>query len=724
MTNTPKQHFGFRQKLLAVAMLAAFAPAHAADEDEALGRPESSVSAGLGVASGGDKDKALFGQYNGLRKNSANLLLDADIRQRDNETGTWMIFQGRNLGLDSREFGAVYQKQGDWKLSADYGELVRHDPRTINTNLQNPGSSTPTVMPLAVVGTGSDLNLEQKRKSTTLSGETWLTTNLLFEASFKNEDKSGVRLSGRGIACGVYAFANSTCGPVAAGGATLAATAGAILMLPEPVNSTTKQFEARLNYSGDQLKLSGGYYGSFFSNSNGALSPTIGGLLQPNGLPMANTAVSAGTTLFGLLQQPVALPPDNQAHQFSLTGNYAFTPTTRATFKLAYTHATQNEDFGGMGLTPPAGAGNLGAVVNNKLAQFGLTARPLANLSLNANLRYEDKNDKTAYDQLNPFALSQNSAKKTTAKLEGSYRLPDNYRATFGVDYQSVNRDRALGTAVYTDPGISALREDTKEVGYRAELRRSMSEELNASIGYGQSRRSGGSWLSSTTAGFPATVDAAIANGSVPASKEDRQRNKVKIAADWTPLKALSLQLMLEDGKDRYTAPTDAGLRDTGMRSYGIDAVWTLSDDWKLTGFWNQSTQALHVNHAPALSGYMAELKDVNTSVSVGVVGKPSAKLQVGANLMVMNDSNRYQISSGDLPDASYRLTSLKFFGKYALEPNADIRVDLVHQRAKLDDWTWGYNGIPFVYSDNTSVSLQQNQNVTFLGVTYIYKMK
>ena len=32
-----------------------------------------------------------------------------------------------------------------------------------------------------------DLNLEQKRKSTTLSAETWLTPSLLFEASFQND---------------------------------------------------------------------------------------------------------------------------------------------------------------------------------------------------------------------------------------------------------------------------------------------------------------------------------------------------------------------------------------------------------------------------------------------------------------------------------------------------------------------------------------------------------
>ena len=69
-------------------------------------------------------------------------------------------------------------------------------------------------------------------------------------------------------------------------------------------------------------------------------------------------------------------------------------------------------------------------------------------------------------------------------------------------------------------------------------------------------------------------------------------------------------------------------------------------------------------------------------------------------------------------------MTSLKLFGKYALKKNADIRVDLVHQSVKFDEWTWRYNGTPFAYSDNTTVSMQQNQRVTFLGASYVYKFR
>jgi hypothetical protein len=111
--------------------------------------------------------------------------------------------------------------------------------------------------------------------------------------------------------------------------------------------------------------------------------------------------------------------------------------------------------------------------------------------------------------------------------------------------------------------------------------------------------------------------------------------------------------------------------------------------------------------------------------LGLGVVGTPSHKLELGGNLSYMNDSNRYAQSLGSgLPDVTYRVTSLKLYGKYAVKENADVRVDLLHQRAKLDEWTWGYNGTPFAYSDNTTVTMQPNQRVTFLGASYVYKFR
>jgi len=90
-----------RLKLLAVAIAAAFGSAHAQDADITdLTKPSSTVAVGGGFVSVDEKDRSLFSQYNGLREHDALFLLDFDFLRRNDATGTWMSFYGRNLGLD------------------------------------------------------------------------------------------------------------------------------------------------------------------------------------------------------------------------------------------------------------------------------------------------------------------------------------------------------------------------------------------------------------------------------------------------------------------------------------------------------------------------------------------------------------------------------------------------------------------------------------------------
>ena len=119
---------------MALAVLAALSPAHADDDISVLIKPDlATVGVGIGAANGDSQDRSLFGQYNGMRNNGTNLLLDFDYIRRDDATGTWTTLKGINLGLDSRELGFSRQKQGDWKFSGEYSELVRVNPHTINT---------------------------------------------------------------------------------------------------------------------------------------------------------------------------------------------------------------------------------------------------------------------------------------------------------------------------------------------------------------------------------------------------------------------------------------------------------------------------------------------------------------------------------------------------------------------------------------------------------------
>ena len=748
------RQFRCSRTLMALAMLAVFGPAWADDAAVAeLSKPSSFVTIGGAGLSGDPQDRSLFGQYNGLRQDDAYFLLDFGYVHRDDATGTWTVVEGRNLGLDSREVRAMYGPQGNWKVYGEYWELTRRYPRTINTSMEGAGSTNPIISRLDVPGTGSDIDLKTERKRTTIGGEKFFGQNLLFQASFVNEDKDGARLWGKGFTCPSSAAPTPTCTALASG-----ASQYALLLVPEPSSSNTKQIDAKLNFMGEKFTLIGGYYGSWYDNDYNTVTPTVNGNLNnPLGLPMGTpTGVALTDGLRNILQLPMALPPDNQAHQFYLDGNYAFSNTTHATFRYAYTHATQNESFAAAGFTDaPPGRSDLGGRLDTTLAQAGITSRPLPKLELMANVRYEDQDDKTPIDLYNiegtnTWTNGPIGHKKTNGKAEATYLLPYGYHASLGFDYEQIERAEILDTQEVA--GLTGLRQNTYERAWNVGLRKNFADTVSGSIKWVSSERRGSTWLkpagegvipadpdctSATVGGVP---NACIFNrtGIFPYIMEDRDRDKVRFLADWTPTEKLDLQFAVDYGKDKYSAPSEKGLNSSKLELYSLDASYAINDNWKLSGYYSYSEQTLHQSHS---TGYIMDLKDKNSTFGIGLKGQASSRLKLGGDVMYIDDKNQYntlgldsaataanlaQFNSGQLfiPDATFRDLRFKVYGTYALQKNSDLTLEVVHDRTKLDEWTWGWNGVSFLYSDNTTVTLQPEQNVTYVSLVYTYRWR
>lgn len=728
--------------VIALCVLGAFAPARAQEVDTGgLKRPDSWVSVGAGLVTGADRDKSLFGQYNGLREHRGNLLLDADIVRRNDATGFWTNLRGRDLGLETPELGVTLQHQGDWRFNIDYSQIVHHEIRTINSGMLGAGTTTPQVVVIAP-GAGQDLNFEMKRKAIGLSGDKWLGRGLQIEVAFRNEDKDGTRLWGRGYDCASYVCTTTQNGTN---------TRWALLMVPEPVNFNTKQIDAKVNFIGEKLFLSGGYYGSFFTNTYGNVAPTVPGSLYgplgpAGGLRTLNPAAAGGMSLQDVLQTPMAIYPDNQAHQFYVSGNYAWTRVTRSTFKLAYTHATQAEDYVGMGFTgaPAVARANLGGEVNTTLLQFGLTTRPTTKLSLLGNVRYERKDDRTPIDLYNVentvrWNNTHTTNSKLASKFEASYLLPTNLRATIGMDYDRINRE--LPDPVNVDiAGITGLRGRTEEWTYRAELRRSLSETLTGAVGVSHAQRTGSDWYSLTNIAAQGVIygntypwtQMYTRTGTFPFNLADRKRDAVKASADWIPTERLSLQFVAQAAKDAYDPPSQNGLRNGGMTLFSVDAAYTLTERWKLSGYGSLTEQTMGEADR---ANYVADTKNRNIAFGFNVVGKPTGVLEVGAGLMRIFDNTRYTLSPDfatsaanvqqigiGLPDTTFSETRYGVYTKYALSKQSDVRFDLTRISSRLDEWSWGYNGVPWVYSDGTTVSINPRQQVTFASARFIYK--
>jgi len=272
--NARKTDFRLVLNLVGAVCVALSAPAFAQESEEMakLTKPESSITGGGTYVSGDKRDRARFGQYNGMRDGNNYGNFDFDYTKRDEATGLWTILQGRDLLLDTRELNFSQQLQGNWKITGEYNSIVRNYPNTINTALQGIGTNNLTVTRTAP-GTGNDVDLKTKREGIGFSGEKWLSSMWQFETSFKTENKTGARIFGRAQPCNAtasttangYACAAATAVTVPASAATSGATGGAILLLPQPINYTMNNFDAKLNYHDDKLVVSAAYYGSWFS---------------------------------------------------------------------------------------------------------------------------------------------------------------------------------------------------------------------------------------------------------------------------------------------------------------------------------------------------------------------------------------------------------------------------------------------------------------------------
>lgn len=727
-----KMNQTFTLTTLAAALLTHFGPALAAEDSEKivaapvavvspgqlqsvpssdvlnLIRPSSTVSIGAGYL-GGD-DRRQLGIIGGLRDTGGYLLLDADVNKRDDATGTWTNLWISNLGMTSREIKGDYQKQGDYGASVEYRQSKREVPYEVNTGVSGIGTATQVVPTRCTApgvpagcytpGTGTTYQLGTERKKAGLEFFKYLMPDLKFKINFTNEDKEGDRHARVG---GQPEFA------------------------AVPIDWNVRQLDTTLSYVTEKFQVTGGYNGSWFSNENDLLKAT-----------------RAGTPYY------ISQPLDSEAHQFFVDGGYNFTPSTRGTFKLSYTHATQDEHIPTAdiaGLASPLAPTHLDGVLDTTLVQLGLTARPMPKLNVVANLRYHNVDDGTPEAQIVFGGTAVHSTPLSyetwTGKLEGNYLLADGLNLIAGIDYSNQERTVPVGTLNLAGEDTERYvpwRKELEETTFRLQLRKSMSATLNGALAYLYSNRDGSAYAAAI---HSEPGEGLLATSIDPINISDRERNKVRATMDWAPSDRLNLQFNGEYSVDNYGSHT-LGLRDGTAWLFSMDASYEISKDWQLTGWVSHDvTEAEQQNHRFASGTYSAAemfdtLTDTGDSVGLGVKGLVNPKLKIGADAQWTRTLSEYDqrlVPSGagllyeagmvPLKDIKNTLTKLSLFAEYSLKKNAELRFDLIHERWKTDDWSWQFaNGSPFVFNDGTMVLTHPEQNTTFVGARYIYKFQ
>ena len=385
---------------------------HAADPSapdsaaRALTSPTDVVEVGAGYVS----DRSLkFGQYNGLFNQGIYGIFNFDLRgggaYDSGDPTRWRIV-GTDLGLDTRNVSGEYGQQGAFRITGSFDQLRSNRSDTYQTPYMGDGTNTLTlpstwVVPrvpqlsttagnfrglspvtgLAPVVVGGiltqptatqqatvnstiaadvpafhNVDLATKRTTEDVGFNYNINSRWDIKASAKHQTRDGVK------ALNMLSLVSGT----------------SAVTLPDLIDQTTDQYNVALNYTGENAFFQAAYYGSVFKNSVGSMTwqnPFIQ-------TPTFSTMSSA---------------PSNEFHQFSLTGGYKFSPTSKLVLNASYGRGTQNDTFladpGNSPLGVPVSSLNGRVDWTSFLAKF--TARPTKGLNFLASYKYDDRDNRT-----------------------------------------------------------------------------------------------------------------------------------------------------------------------------------------------------------------------------------------------------------------------------------------------------------------------------------------
>jgi MtrB/PioB family decaheme-associated outer membrane protein len=489
-----------------------------------LTRSKSTVEVGEGYVS---KGSYKFGEFNGLQRKGGFVLGNVDLNggaAYDSDSTTRWRLRGTDLGLDTRDAELDFREQGKFRLKLGYDQFRWNQSDSYQTPLLGLGSTTLTlppgwlrpVVPQAnpnalnfralspIAGQGNvvsptgtvvaptdaqrarlnaivaadttgirNFNLHSDRKRGDFGFDANLSPGLLLTANIRHEERNGFR-------------------PL---GAATSAVQENSMIIPDVIDTTTDQLNARLEYSHRRFFLQAGYYGSVFRNKVTAMS-----WQDPNDPTRTATVGSA---------------PDNQFHQFNVAAGYNLSSSTKLMADVTYGRSRQNDSLL-IDASLPVGLpqNTAQALVVTKTANLKLTMRPLRSLGLLARYRYDDRDNRTPvetfvfYDAnipkgaaaspfnaalgLAPNTLGSNvnifnnrpqSKKVNQFDLDADYALGHGHKLTGGYDWQKIERE-CDGTWISC---INANKSIDRTL--HAEWRADLLDNLSARAGYGYSQR-------------------------------------------------------------------------------------------------------------------------------------------------------------------------------------------------------------------------------------------
>ena len=632
------------------------------------------IDLGIGYIS---DDAYKFGRYNGMQTQGAYVIGDVKIREFDEDGRFWSL-RGTNLGLESRYLLLEGGVQGSHKFFFEYDELPNYKNNTTKTPFLGVGSNNLTLPAGFDINTNLDASLdsfEVKTKRERLKAGAMFVPkeNWQFDIDFSNENKKGVDVSGAAIANGSSQIIGST----------------TLSLLPEPIDQDTSLINATLSYAGDDGQVNLKYHVSIFDNNNDSLN-------WQNPHPAPAVAVGAAP-----VSGSMSLAPDNEFHQLSITGSHTLPYTSTITGFIAMGRMTQNQNYQPYTIDPAVTASalpinSLNGEVWLTNAQLKLSSRPVSRLRLNAELRYNERDNRTSvasydYVVMDSFVKStvtgtsvQNrpySYKNNRAKLDANYRFNAITSLRGGYKYDEMKRS-------YTD----AEREDTKENTLYAKWKIKAHSTVDVAL-LAETASRDGSTYNPLAFENPAMRKYHLA---------DRDRSKAGATIDYMATEKLFLSARAEYNKDEYKNSV-IGLTEATQPVYTIDFSYQPRHNITTYGYYTYetitSTQAgedVSTGPSPtATTGiWNADNEDTFDTVGLGAKWTGLGRWDIGADIVYsastgtieMKDLNNPGTES-QYPDTKTELNSVKLWTTYNHSKQLSYKLGFWYEDYTADNW-------------------------------------
>jgi len=635
-----------------------------------------------------------FGDYRGLEDKDLFLIIDGDTHYRDND-GRYLDLYARNLAIDSRQLEMRGGRQGRYEVRLGYNEIPKYRGFGAQSPFLGVGSGQLTlpgdwVQSIQTSGMTTldqslvDTALKTSRKTLDAGLTLKFASKWSYRLDFEHQEKDGTRPFGAGM------FLSNT------------------THLPAPVDFTTNRFDMGLEYAGERSNLSMGFTGSSFENGTSTLTWENPFLSGPD------------TEVFR-----ASLAPDNEYYQFNLTGAFAPTPKLRLSGRVAIGRMQQDDPFLPFSINPSFSDLSLprtsldGKIDTSTLNLAGkLNARLSRRLELTARIKLDERDNKTPVDLWTPvltdLVLTTERPNRPFSFERQKYEVELRWRASNGVRLMGGIRHENIERSLQSV-------EETEENIFWGEVTFSPWAVAHFRLKIESSERDASPYILLDDGGpleNPLMRKFHLA---------DRDRDRVIIELDLSPVESLGVSLSYFRAEDEYSASI-IGLQESEEQSLGLDLSYSINSTLSIYAFVTQDDidSGMSSISGDTGLGWTATTNDSITTAGFGLSGKINEKVSIGFDWVSSDARGKVRTDSGQgeapFPALKSDLRNARVHVSYAVNDRWAMKVYAEHEKFDSEDWYVDGLGIDGLLPVLTLGAVSPDYSVTVLRVLASYE--